>query len=77
MSRVHATIWLYARQGKVRCARYECSIVVGGNCLCLNREVVTCRSSHRFLCVYVEPIHLMRLLNFTSHIVYGGVHYFE
>jgi hypothetical protein len=30
-SRVHATIWLYARQGKIRYARHECSVVVGRN----------------------------------------------
>jgi hypothetical protein len=54
MSRVHAAPWLYARQGNIRCARHECSVVVGGNCLCLNREVVTCRSSHRFLYVYMS-----------------------
>jgi hypothetical protein len=52
MSRVHATIWLYARQGKIKCARHKCSVIVGGNCPCLNREVVTCRSSHRLLYVY-------------------------
>jgi hypothetical protein len=52
MSRVHATIWLYARPGKIRCARHECLVVVGRNCLGLIREVVTCQSSHRFLYVY-------------------------
>jgi hypothetical protein len=52
VSRVHATIWLYARHGKIRCARHECLVVVGRNCLGLNREVVTCQSSHRFLYVY-------------------------
>jgi hypothetical protein len=52
MSRVHAATWVYARRENIRCARWGCSVVVGGNCLCLNREVVTCRSSHRFLYVY-------------------------
>jgi hypothetical protein len=52
VSRVHATIWLYARQGKIRCARYECLVDVGRNYFGLNREVVTCQSSHRFLYIY-------------------------
>jgi hypothetical protein len=52
VSRVHATIWLFARQGKIKCARYECLIVVGRNCLGLNRKVVACQSSYRFLYVY-------------------------
>jgi hypothetical protein len=50
---VHATIWLYARHGKkIECARHECLVNIGGNCLGLNREVVTCPSSHRFLYIY-------------------------
>jgi hypothetical protein len=42
VSRVHATIWLYARYGKIKCARHECLIIVGRNCFGLYREVVTC-----------------------------------
>jgi hypothetical protein len=38
--------------GNIRCARWECSVVVGGICLYMIREVVTCRSSHRLLHVY-------------------------
>jgi hypothetical protein len=52
VSRVHATTWLYARQGKIRCAQHECSIDVGRNCFGLYREVVTCQSSHRSLYIY-------------------------
>jgi hypothetical protein len=52
VSRVHATAWLYARQGKIRCAQHECSVDVGRNCFGLCREVVTCQSSHRFLYIY-------------------------
>jgi hypothetical protein len=52
VSRVHATIWLYARQGRIRCARHECSVDVGRNCFVLYREVVTCQSSRRFLYIY-------------------------
>jgi hypothetical protein len=26
VSLVHATTWLYARQGKIRCAQHECSV---------------------------------------------------
>jgi hypothetical protein len=52
VSRVHAIIWLYARHGKIECARHECLVIMGRNCLGLIREVVTCRSSHRFLYVY-------------------------
>ena len=54
VSRVHATTWLYARQGNIRCARHECLVIMGRNCLGLIREVVTCRSSHRFLYVYMS-----------------------
>jgi hypothetical protein len=43
VSRVHATIWLYARQGEIKCARHKCLVVVGRNCLGLSREVMTCR----------------------------------
>jgi hypothetical protein len=43
VSRVHATIWLYARQGEIKCARPKCLVVVGRNCLGLSREVMTCR----------------------------------
>jgi hypothetical protein len=28
VSRVHATIWLYVRHGKIKCARHECLVVV-------------------------------------------------
>jgi hypothetical protein len=52
VSRVHAIAWLYARQGKIRCAQHECSVDVGRNCFGLCREVVTCQSSHRFLYIY-------------------------
>jgi hypothetical protein len=41
--RVHATIWLYAGQGKIKCARHKCLVVVGRICLGLSREVMTCR----------------------------------
>ena len=50
VSRVHATIWLYARHGKIECARHKCLVIIGRNCFGLIREVVTCQSSHRFLC---------------------------
>jgi hypothetical protein len=43
VSRVHATIWLYARQGEIKCARHKCLVVVGKNCLGLSRDVMTCR----------------------------------
>jgi hypothetical protein len=43
VSRVHATIWLYASRGKIKCARHKCLVVVGRNCLDLSREVMTCR----------------------------------
>jgi hypothetical protein len=52
VSRVHATIWLYARHGKIKCARHECLVVVGRNYFGLYRDVVTCQSSHRFLYIY-------------------------
>jgi hypothetical protein len=52
VSRVHATIWLYARHGKMKCARHECLVVVGRNYFGLYREVVTCQSSRRFLYIY-------------------------
>jgi hypothetical protein len=52
VSRVHATIWLYARHGKIKCARHECLVVVGRNYFGLYREVVTCQSSRRFLYIY-------------------------
>ena len=42
VSRVHATIWLYARHGKIKCARHECLVVVGRNYFGLCREVITC-----------------------------------
>jgi hypothetical protein len=54
VSRVQATIWLYARHGKIECARHECLVIMGRNCLGLIRGVVTCRSSHRFLYVYMS-----------------------
>jgi hypothetical protein len=49
VSRVHAIIWLYARHGKIKCARHECLVVVDRNCFGSYREVVTCQSSCRFL----------------------------
>jgi hypothetical protein len=52
VSRVHAIIWLYARQGNMRCARHECSVDISRNCFCLIREVVTCQTGHRFLDIY-------------------------
>jgi hypothetical protein len=52
VSRVHATIWLYARHGKIKCARHECLVVVGRNYFGLYRDVVTCQSSRRFLYIY-------------------------
>jgi hypothetical protein len=42
VSRVHAIIWLYARQGEIKCVRYKCLVVVGRNCLGLSRDVMTC-----------------------------------
>jgi hypothetical protein len=77
VSRVHAATWLYARQGSIGVARHECSIGVGRNCFGLNREVVTCQSSHRFLYVYKSSQCVMRSLNYASHIVYGCAHDFE
>jgi hypothetical protein len=52
VSRVRATIWLYARHGKIKCARHECLVVVDRNYFGLYREVVTCQCSRRFLYVY-------------------------
>jgi hypothetical protein len=52
VSQVHATTWLYARQGNIKCARHECSIDTSRNCFGLISEVVTCQSSHRFLYSY-------------------------
>jgi hypothetical protein len=79
VSRVHATILLFARHGKIKCARHECLVVVGRSCLGLNREVVTCQSSHRFS-IFISRVVTMRImcsLNYASHIVYDCAHDFE
>jgi hypothetical protein len=79
MSRVHAAIWLHARRGKRKCARHKCWVVVGRNCLGLNRKVVTCQSSHRFpiFIGQVMAMRIMRSLNYVSHIAYDCTHDFE
>jgi hypothetical protein len=77
-SRVHATIWLYARQGKIMCDRHECLVVIVNNWIGLNREVVTCQSSHRFS-IFISRVESMRImcsLNYALHIVYGCAHGF-
>jgi hypothetical protein len=70
---VRATIWLYARQSKIECARHECLAVIGRNCLGLIREVVTCQGSHHLLYVYKSSRVDARyvLVNYTLHILYG------
>jgi hypothetical protein len=38
--------------GKIKCARHECLVVVGRNCIGVIGEVVTCQGSHHFLYIY-------------------------
>jgi hypothetical protein len=65
VSRVHTTIWLYVRHGKIKCARHECLVVVGRNYFSLYREVVTCQGSRRFLYIIsrVVTIRIVHLIN--------------
>jgi hypothetical protein len=59
MSRVHATTWLYARQGNIRCARRECSVDISRNCFGLTSEVMACQSNRCFLYVYKSSLYAL------------------
>jgi hypothetical protein len=54
-------------------------VVVDRSCLGLNREVVTCQSSHRFLYNYKSSRDdvFIRSLNYASNIMYDCAHDFE